>query len=467
MGQTVQPSQIGPSEAVDANGIILERRRAPRGTNGFSLLNRTMTFEADSPAPTTNPAPDLTTGSSATRSGQPSFAPAPAPRFETHDPPETDPAAPAGSVAGAFPDPAGPDPHVGDATYPAPLDTADAPPMTFAEMVRVSNEVGLEEAPKPQNWFLEAGAFGTSASATTTAAAAPESMPTPEESKASRDAAKKLKPDQVKPAKVKPAKAKADKVMQDTVDKDISGKASRRGPQSLVYGVLLIVVLGIAGGMAKMTVLSGKGGAKNDIPATLALGGKHLDCPGTPSKRPVRRYEQQTITEDWRGARNEQRSRIRFVDNEADNYIERLEQAKDADDILVGGHRYDSTSGAWVDTELNAQQAVQAVSVPFLDRFADTRLLNGSSLDGQAVCFFTGTLGDVTTADGRPLANAQLELYVDAAGNYRRMRVRGEAGAAPTGDAAAGAPVSYVLTVDFADAPAFVPNPPTKLATSF
>ena len=236
---------------------------------------------------------------------------------------------------------------------------------------------------------------------------------------------------------------------------------------------LAVVLLAIVGGIAKLTVLDG--GDLDRRADKLALTSDSGDCHEVAPARVVQRYEQQTMSETRRPAAVVRKTVIRFVDNETGSYLQRTDVGSDVSDMLVNGRWLVlGEGGDWTETTLGPSEIKAKIRLPFDDKYAKTKFLSQSTLDGRPVCIYGSKLGRVATSSGIVLKNAELELYISPHGTYRRIRVRGDLGSSDPQDSNAqaapaeqGSTKSYVLTVDISKAPAFVPNPPTKLTSSF
>ena len=295
---------------------------------------------------------------------------------------------------------------------------------------------------------------------------------------ADRSARWRPDPDQFRPSPVRP-------------DANPTAGESGKSRYSKFFFLFVVVVVALVGMFARLTVFAPDGPV---APRALSLTDGSSACPAEAPRRIVRRYEKQTQTEEWRGpAADERKARTRFVDNEAKSFLVRPEESPVVTDMMIEGTRFvASASGGWDEVVPDPSKLAAQFMLPFEDRFGEAESLNRSTIDGEALCFYSKMLGRVVTPDGAEVSNAQLELYVDPFGGYRRVRLRGDrrADAGPTvTDPSTGsmeslpmtpAPsttepsakpdgkvLTYMLTLDLAEVPAFAPQRPTKTAASF
>ncbi len=307
---------------------------------------------------------------------------------------------------------------------------------------------------KPANWFLAADAFG--------AHSRPDDAPTHSDNTRSRGKSKRT-------------------------DEPKHGGAPREtahtGRSSRSFAVFALVVVVLIGGFVKVAVLDRRNASIP--PAELALHPTSLSCGARAPMRSALRYERHLEVEEIRRDSNlVETTRTRFVDNEAKNFIARLNGSASESEILVGGRHFVATQpDVWSEVPFTEEQIAAAFALPFADRFTDATWLNDTAVSGVATCVYSSLLGRVTLPNGERISNAQLELYVDSSSQYRRVRVRGarlvgaaaeataEASAIPDPTAVSDPAIdtsaidtsaieTYVLTIDIESAPPFVPNVP-------
>ena len=275
------------------------------------------------------------------------------------------------------------------------------------------------------------------------------------------------------------------------VSKSPSAKASRRrstnAPASTTSGrktfaAFGVVVVLLVAGFVKVAGTMRSSDAPG--PADLALRPSSLDCGDQAPTRAVARYERHHFVQEIRTAETTLRtSWTHFVDNEARSYLDQVDGATSEREMLVAGRRVVAREpNVWVEVPITDEAITAAFDLPFADRFAETKWVNDASVNGSATCVYSALLGRVTGVDGRRVLNAQLELYAEPSGRYRRVRIRGSRIAGQTsgvvnaangtnpdvqpavGDADVTPPVgaaeqveTYVLTDDIDLAPAFAP----------
>jgi len=266
-------------------------------------------------------------------------------------------------------------------------------------------------------------------------------------------------PDQFRPSPVR-------------TDAILTGSESGKSRHSKSFTVFVVVVVALLGMFARLTVFAPEGPV---TPRALSLTDGSSACPATAPRRIARRYEKQTQTEEWRGpAAEEREARTRFVDNEAKSFLVRPEESPEVTDMMIEGTRFVvSESGGWDEVVLDPSKLAAQFMLPFEDRFGEAESLNQSTIDGEVLCFYSKLLDRVAAPDGAEVSNAQLELYVDPFGGYRRVRLRGDrlADSGPgVSDPMAkpgGTVLAYMFTLDLDEVPAFAPQRPTKTAASF